>query len=352
LGLMYATKETFVINLGAIGTAAILTFAFGRWRGEPVSDLRTGPKFKHILAALAVATVVSTVLFTSFFANPSGLLDSVLAYLPWLSRVGGESPHIHPWHFYFERLAFFHRGSSPIWSEGLILILAAIGTVAALTGKGLGLPSVSLARFLAFYTVILTAIYAVIPYKTPWCLLNFLYGMILLAGIGTVALIQRAPRLWLRLSLGALLVAAATQLAWQAWALNFVYFADRRNPYVYAQTVPDVLRLVGKVEALAKIAPPGHAMVVKVMSPDSDYWPLPWYLRKFKHVGWWDKIPADPYAPVMIVSSHLNAAFDEKSDRRWLMVGLFEMRPGAFLELYVESGLWRKYVETLPKETD
>jgi hypothetical protein len=29
---------------------------------------------------------------------------------------------------------------------------------------------------LAFYTLILLALYSAIPYKTPWCLLGFLHG--------------------------------------------------------------------------------------------------------------------------------------------------------------------------------
>ena len=32
------------------------------------------------------------------------------------------------------------------------------------------------------------------------------------------------------------------------------------------------------------------------------------------------------------------------------MVGLSELRPGNFFELYVELELWKKYVETLPRE--
>ncbi|HEX2974040.1 MAG TPA: hypothetical protein VHP11_17035, partial [Tepidisphaeraceae bacterium] len=49
--------------------------------------------------------------------------------------------------------------------------------------------------FLASYTVLLTAAYSAVPYKTPWCLLGFLHGMILLAAVGAVALIRSfAPR--------------------------------------------------------------------------------------------------------------------------------------------------------------
>ena len=69
-------------------------------------------------------------------------------------------------------------------------------------------------------------------------------------------------------------------------------------------------------------------------------------------MGWWDAPPADPYAPVVIASSKLQLALDEKSNKAWLMAGLFQLRPGKFLELYVNLDLWRKYVETLPPQRD
>ena len=92
--------------------------------------------------------------------------------------------------------------------------------------------------------------------------------------------------------------------------------------------------------------------MIKIIAPDSDYWPLPWYLRRFEKVGWYDALPEDPFAPVMIVSSQLNARLDDASERRWIMAGYTELRPGIFLELYVELELWKRYVETLPRPRD
>ena len=142
------------------------------------------------------------------------------------------------------------------------------------------------------------------------------------------------------------------QLSWQAWRASFVYPADRRNPYVYAQTVPDLLSLVQRTEGIARVAPAGYDTIVKIIAPNSDYWPLPWYLRRFRHLGWYEILPDDPFAPIVVVSSKLDAQLDEKSGRKWIMVGLFELRPGNFFELYVELELWKKYVETLPRERD
>ena len=340
LGLMYATKETFVLNLFALGVAAMAVWFLQGKQGNSLAKLR--PHLKPALAALAVAAVVSLLLFTSFFTNLAGPLDSIRTYLPWLHRAGGQSPHIHPWNFYLERLVYFHPARSPVWSEGLILVLAVAGMVAAFTRKGLAAgASPALAQFLSVYTLVLTAAYSAISYKTPWCLLNFLLGMILLAGIGAVALLHWVKYRALQGAVVCVLLAAAGHLGWQAWRATHAFEADRRNPYVYAHTSANLLELIQKVNAIAAVHPEKNRLLLKVISKES-YWPLPWYLRQFKQVGWYDQMPADPYAPIVIAGASFGAELDEKSKKAWLMPGLFELRPGVFLELYVQFDLWKK----------
>lgn len=352
LGLMYATKETFVIAAAALVGAWALCALWARRTNDPEWNLRSWWNWKHAAAAFGAAALVALLFFTSFFTNASGPLDSLRTYVPWLKRAGGESPHIHPWWFYLERLAFFQAKRGPVWSEGAIILLAMVGASVGLMRSGRAGVSVPLVRFLACYTVLLTAAYSIISYKTPWCFLGFLHGMILLAGVGVAVLMQAIRQRTLQALAAIVFVAAVAHLGWQAWRASFPFAADRRNPYVYAQTVPDVFRLADKVRALASVHADGTRMLIKVMAPDSDYWPLPWYLREFRQVGWWGVVPADPYAPVMIVGSQWKAALDERSNRDWLMVGYFELRPGTFLELYVKFDLWEKYVQTLPQGTD
>ncbi len=347
LGLMFATKETFVLTLAAMGLAAIVTAWWTAPQGAKLKRLLGIWNWKHAALAFGAAFIIWLLLFSSFFTNFAGLADSVGTYLPWLKRAGGHSPHIHPWSFYLERLAWFHPAKAPVWSEGLILMLALIGIVVSLAAK-----KSPLHRFLALYTIILTALYSAISYKTPWCLLNFYFGMILLAGIGAAAIVESARVPALKALASAVILAFVVQLSWQAWRASFTYAADRRNPYVYAQTVPDFLNLVRRTEGLARVAPAGYETIVKIIAPESDYWPLPWYLRRFKHLGYYERISDDPFAPIVIVSSKLDARLDEKSDRRWIMVGLTELRPGKFFEQYVELELWKKYVTTLPRERD
>ena len=149
-----------------------------------------------------------------------------------------------------------------------------------------------------------------------------------------------------------LLLAGVGHLAWQAVLANGRYAADRRNPYVYAQTSPDLLqaRPPGRRRSPRRI-PRARQMLVKVMAPDSDYWPLPWYLRNLKQVGWWERGARRPYAPVMIVSSQLHAGLWMRS-RPTSWSGYFELRPQVFLELYVDLDLWRDYLARNPPKPD
>ncbi len=351
VGLMHATKETFVLTLAAALLALGLNQLWHRWLdASPAPAKLGGPKLGHVAAAIGVWLAVAVVLFSSFFTNAAGPLDAVRTYLPWLHRAEGASPHIHPWYFYLHRLVYFHVAGGPVWSEALILVLAVVGARAAFVRQGLADASASFVRFLALYTFALTAAYSLISYKTPWCLLSFWHGMILLAGVGAAWLARNAARQVLRVAIGLLLLAGAGHLLWQAVLANGPYAADRRNPYVYAQTSPDLLKLVRQVQALAEVSPQGHQMVVKVMAFHGDYWPLPWYLRNLKQVGWWDHVVAEPPAPVMIVSAEFHANLDE--DQKHVMVRYFELRPQVFLELYVDRDLWRNYLARNPPRLD
>ncbi len=115
LGLMHATKETFVITLAAAALALALNRAWNRWLDASPLPLKAQPlNFLHLAAALAVWLAVALVLFSSFFTNARGPLDSIRTYGSWLGRAGGASPHIYPWTFYFHRLLWFQAPKGPL----------------------------------------------------------------------------------------------------------------------------------------------------------------------------------------------------------------------------------------------
>jgi len=425
LGLMQATKETCALVYPAMGIGLVLAWAWRRLVGEnpwlrhgprlrhglltrlrhglltvplgvgsedpgaggtvrrpchnsgrpchnsavPLAET-AGPGFRrwHLATGLAAAILVAVTLLSSLLTNPRGPVDGVLTYLPWLTRAGGATPHVHPWHYYLHLLAWWRVGDGPRWSEGLILGLAAVGFAAALLPheKGdaalfrsekelrplfLAVPEKSyvpfFVRWLGFYTLALVAIYSALPYKTPWCMLGFLNGMILLAGVGAVALVRAVPTLPLKGLLAIVLLTGAGQLAWQSHRAGYVLAADPRNPYVYAHTVPDVARLAGDVEQLAEASPDGRRVRIHVVWQDTYYWPLPWYLRGFEGVGYWTEVPDDPGAPIVISSPQFDAALTERLDATHLMTGYYGVRPNVLAQVWVRMDLWEAHLRRL-----
>jgi hypothetical protein len=348
---MHATKETFVITLGCAAIALALNW-FWTWKLNAADPSAKPPRlaWTHLAAALAVWLFVAAILFTSFFANSAGLLDSFRTYLPWLQRAGGDSPHIHPWWFYLHRLAYFHVAKGPVWTEALILLLALYAAVAAFRHRGLPHANYALVRFLSLYTLLLAGAYSVISYKTPWCLLNFWIGAILLAGAGAAGLLASLARPRTRLAVSCILLVGTVHLAILSWQTQITFATDRRNPYVYAQTSPDLRNLLARIHKFAAASPGGNALVLKIIAADGDYWPLPWYLRAFPNTGWYDALPAEPYADVMVVSAKLHAELDARETH--LMIGFFQLRPDVFLECYVEKNLWIRYLQKNPPQPD
>jgi predicted membrane-bound mannosyltransferase len=270
-------------------------------------------------------------------------MDSLRTYLPWLGRAGGGSPHVHPVWFYAERLFWRPSGHPLPWTELGILILAGAGARAGFTNRRLGDSSGPFVRWLTFYSGILFVIYSLIPYKTPWCILGAAHGMVLLAGVGMAAVWRIAWKLPQRVALGAFTVVLLPWLCVQAWALSHSQTSTRGNPWAYADTTPDVRNLLGLVEELAAHSPRHRGMNIQVLCEEDDYWPLPYYLRAYDHTGWWDQLPPEPLAPVLIASPGLASVLGESSDH-W-QVGLFQLRHGVFLSCHVEKGLWGAFLD-------
>ena len=81
--------------------------------------------------------------------------------------------------------------------------------------------------------------------------------------------------------LAAVLSIAAGHLGWQAWRAAVTYASDRAS--IRAHTVPDAVRMATRIRQLAALHPDGERMLVTVIAPPHEHWPLPWYLRTMPH---------------------------------------------------------------------
>jgi uncharacterized protein (TIGR03663 family) len=337
-GLAIATKETSVIIIPtALASCAIVGWSLRTGRQQ---DSPAGKRWAMaVLVSLAMAVTVAALFYSSFLASPGAILDPFRAAGTYFDRGVDPADHAHPWHYYFGLLAYF-SSAGVRWSEGLILALALVGAVMAWRLERQFWP-----RYLTCNAIIAAAIFSAIPYKTPWNLLPFYVLTVVVAGIGFAKLLHASSSRVLRAAIVAAFVAGLAHLGWQAWRASITYASDPRNPYVYAQTVPDAVRMATRIRQLAALHADGNQMLVTVIASPHEQWPLPWYLRTMPHVGYWTA-PGDALAlqaPVVVSSADNAAAVEGALGERYISE-FYGLRPEVLVTLYIERGLWERFL--------
>ena len=363
LGLMHATKETAVIVTGAMLLALLLTLLTSGDASAPRQAPSTGILLRHASIMLAATVLVSALFYSSFLTNSNGIADSYSTYASYVDRASQHERHIHPWYYYVGMLFYFKVASGPVWTEAMIPLFAVLGMFAAVTKRGVPGVDIALLRFISFYAVISLVAYSAIPYKTPWNILVALHGLILLAGVGVATAFRLPSRRFARLVVVLLLVAGGAHLARQSYLSNYEYYADPGNPYVYAHPTEDVLRIARRVQSVAESHPDGSNMMIEVITPEHEYWPLPWYLRSYPNTGWWSEASMEvPAAPLIIASASVEPDVLTKlyelptAGQRHLYVPLFEsyteLRPTVEVRGYVIKELWDRYQRNRPPQSE
>jgi uncharacterized protein (TIGR03663 family) len=343
-GLLLATKETSVIVLASVAASLLLAFLIGR-KTDLEKRVRLKISAAHVFYAVLTMLAVAVLLYSSLGRNFNGPADAAAAFKSYFAKAGAPGPHLHPWPYYLRLLAFSRSGSL-VWSEGLILVLGLVGMGAAVSGRGEKEARHRLGLYLFFYTAATTLAFSLIPYKTPWNLLPFYAGWIMLAGIGGAFLIRILKLKALRGLAIIALLAGLVQLGAQNHRANIRYPADPRNPYAYAQTSPDFLRLVRRVEDLSAVHPANKSFLLKVVAGPYEQWPLPWYLRTFKRIGYWPDAAAAGIvtdADLVIMSEENAAALEAALGDRY-QIEHYGLREGTLLILGIPNALWNRFL--------
>ena len=334
-GLAVATKETVVLSFAAAAVGALAACGLGRL----IRAWRT----RDALLALGAAVLVAALLYSSFFTYPRGVYDALFSTAQaYLKRATAVPEHQHPWNFYLKTLFWFKYGRGPVWSEAGLLVPALLAVFAAFRPRREVAAQVRWVRFIAVYTLALTALYSAVPYKTPWCALSFLHGFILLAGVGIGAVAEAARQRTgaARWALGGAVAAVVALMTAQSLAQTvracYRLPADPRNPYVYAHTGADAMNLVACVEAAARGAH-GYDTPIAIAVPTPDTWPLPWYLRRYAQVGYWTSVADIPsgFAPDVVIASADQGDAADARFGRGKRASFFGIRPGVLLNVFV-----------------
>ena len=350
IGLMFATKETAILPVVCGAGAAATVAAMRVPRGQRLANFVSLSKYLAVMLAATIFT--AALLVSSFFTNPRGLVDFVFAFHGYFLRgLGAGTPHVYPWTHYLHLMNFYRADGGPLFTEAITSILALMGLVAAVRAGARDRNSSPHASFLAVYTVAMIAAYSVLPYKVPWNFLGPMHAMILLGGIGVAALARACKNRTQRTVLAALLLAGAAHLGWQAWRDSVPLASDPANPWVYAHTGKDVFTIVQKVELLASSYPGGRSTLPIAIVSRENLWPLPWYLRRYPRVQWWNGVSKTaPTAPVYLITPDMEPALTRRlydlppAGQRDLYQNLFdqpvELRPGVELRGFASMSVW------------
>ncbi len=348
-GLTFATKETAIITAGVLLIAWAITFAIFREprktdgpeesesekTGSPRSVIvrSGGPSGLAILAiaGLSVFVALNIVLYSSFFTNyPKGVFDAVNTFAFWSKT--GTRVQAHPWSTYL------------IWmwrKETVILLLGTAGAAMALWRR-----RNRFAVFTSLWAIGLIAAYSLIPYKTPWLMLNFVLPLALSSGYLVQELYTSAGNKARELIPLAIVFAALGLSIYQTVSLNFFRYDDPSYVYVYVHTVREFLPLVDQIEQISKQAGTGEQTEIVVMAPQ--YWPLPWYLRNYTGAKYYGKI-IESTAPIIVGSGDQQPFLQRSLGQDYVMVkssynpvGTFPLRPRNELVLFVRRDIVEK----------
>lgn len=341
VGLMHATKETFVLNLAAMlcgwVAARLMTEGFEqRGRGMLLSIGRNRKfiQWPWLWGALIAATV-SVMLFSGFFRFWDDVTQSVTTYGSYAHRSGGAG-HEKPWHYYLTLL--FWRKDTFLWTEAGIGVLAIIGMLNAFFGRFQREEARrAFLIFLSTYSLVALAIYSVIPYKTPWTFLSVQHALILLAGVGAQVLLGFSRRATWRFVWAVLMIGGVYHLCAQSmFTIRDRGQANLRGPYIYSHTTTNAMKLVQKLRALYEFKKEGFAL--QVINIDSG-WPLPWYLRNIPAIGYQTQVPEVVDAPIIVVDADLATTVQTRLKGKTYESDIFGLRPGVNVVLLVEKSL-------------
>lgn len=336
--LLFATKETWIITVGvlliALATTHIYRYLYrvatndkslknakppGVWYEQTIERLggSTNVLFFSSLAVL-ITIAIGVLFYSSFFTNWKGVSDSLKTFQVWSKT--GQQAHVHPFGTYVGWLYD---------EEGALLGLGLLGAIGVVLK-----PKNSLALFCALWAFGLLVAYSLVPYKTPWLCLNFIVPLALVAGYTFQLGYEYFGNEFSR----PLIVAAAIAIGlagYQTLVLNFSKYDDDHYDYVYAHTRREMLDLVDQIDRVAKRSGSGPETGITIVSPD--YWPLPWYFRDYKRVGYYGRVSMSN-EPVLIASASQSAEIQTTYGERYRQVGgPYPLRPGVDLLLFVRK---------------
>jgi uncharacterized protein (TIGR03663 family) len=317
---MILSKETYILHV-VCAIIAIPVCAVSDYFSK-LDDARPAKQtWDYVDLTVVASTGIALIIafYSGFFFHWSGVKGVFQAYLPWFKTGSEGHGHEKAWYYW---LALVGRYELPVLA-GLLTCLFALRFKAATL------------RYLAIYGVGTLIAYSIVKYKTPWCIISFIWPFLFtFSAMVTIAPLRfkRVTYFWFALVLfglasytvlyvvtsnwsatwdhmwpywmiagtGLLLVVlamremieivAAILMVWSLghciW-LNYFRCSTDTEPYVYVQTYNDIYKFTDPIMQLAHADPRAYQLTGHIIRPSP--YPLPWILGDFGRVGYYEK---------------------------------------------------------------
>jgi uncharacterized protein (TIGR03663 family) len=280
---MILSKETYIIHIGCAVIAAGVCYTSNK-----ISRLQDARRAKQAwdnvdLAVVAATSIALIVFFYSgTFFHWSGLKGLYQAYIPWFATGSEGHGHEKPWYYWLKLMAPSFK-----WSRADCLgyeLPALAGLILCLFS--LRLKNLSL-RYLSIYGVGTLMVYSYVHYKTPWCIISFIWPFLFVFG----ALLTIAHDSYKRVATNVCTALLSVSFGSCVW-LNYFRCTTDTEPYVYVQTFNDIFKLTDPVLALAHRDPLFYQLTGHIIRASA--YPLPWILGDFTKIGYYENKNSPP----------------------------------------------------------
>ena len=313
---MILSKETYVLHV-LCAIIALPVCAVSNYFSEMENRGRVQQTWNYLDLTFVIGTGVALIVafYSGFFFHWNGVKDLFAAYKPWFETGSQGHGHEKPWYYWISLISHYEVPAL----AGLLTCLFALRFQSAIL------------RYLAIYGVGTLFAYSYVKYKTPWCIISFVWPCLFTFGamseiapvrfkgviyrwiaLGLFAVFAYAiyyattdkfDYIWpyaMILGCAALLVILASAeitrlvagilIAWSLghciW-LNYFRCTTDTEPYVYVQTYNDIDKFTDPILKIAHADPRAYQFVGHIIR-GSPY-PLPWILGEFGRVGYYEK---------------------------------------------------------------
>jgi uncharacterized protein (TIGR03663 family) len=264
---MILSKETYILHVACAIIAAGVCY-FSTYFSELADGERAEQTWTYVDLAMVIGTGIALIVlfYSGFFFHWTGVRGIFEAYKPWFKTGSEGHGHEKPWPYWLKLMA---RYEWPVLG-GVVVSFSAIRF------KNMAL------RYLAIYGVGTLMAYSIVKYKTPWCIISFIWPFTFIFGAATL-IIAAAYRTITYLVSAVMLAGSLLYCVW----LNYFRCTTDTEPYVYVQTYNDIYKFTDPILRLAHSDPRAYQLVGHIIRPSP--YPLPWILGEFGRVGYYEK---------------------------------------------------------------